>query len=122
MHNVNNLPETFEEFGKINGWGEIEMRDKLAPLTKKYYEKMAILINQFEPFTTKEIQVLNQMDTDDIYDYIDASYEYGHISEHIYEECMSTFDEMAEYSDEIFMNFGFIYDLFIELFELYLSV
>lgn len=121
MYNVNNLPETYEEFGKLNGWGEIEMSDKLAPLTKKYYEKMAMIINQFEPFTTKEIQILNQMDTDDIYDYIDASYEYGHISEYVYEECISTFNEMADYSDEIFMHFGFIYDLFVELFELYLS-
>lgn len=120
MYNENNLPETYEEFAKLNGFGETELDDENAPLDKMYYEKMAKLINQFTPFTKEEIQILKKTVEFDIYEYINESFKYGHISEGVYEEVISTFNEMVDYPDEVFNTFGFIYDLYVELFLLYL--
>lgn len=119
MYNENNLPETYEEYGKLNDFGEAEMNDEYAPLVKKYYEKMAKCINQFTPFTKDEVQELKRKEFD-IYEYIDAAFEYGHISRETYEEIFLIFDEMVDCPDEVFAVFGFIYDLYEELFRSYL--
>lgn len=113
MYNENYLPETYEEYGRLNGFGETEMNDEYAPYAKMFYEKMAKLINQIAPFTEEEIQVLKEREGVDI---IAAAFELGHISAEVYEEIIATFNEMEEYSDEVFAAFGFIYDLYAELF------
>lgn len=121
MYNENNLPATYEEFAELNGFGETELNDEYAPIDKVYYEKMAKLINQIEPFTKEEVKILKENDEYDVYEWIKASYEYGHISKEIYDEIDSTFDEMVGYPDDVFETFGFIYDLYEELFRLYLG-
>lgn len=109
------LPETYEEFGALEGYGETEMNDEAAPTAKYFYERAAKLINSFEPFTKEEIDLLKMRECFDLKFFIDALFEWKHINEDTYKEVYQLLSEMCdnEYFDEI----GFVFDNFLYYFE-----
>lgn len=114
MNHITKLPETYEEYGRINGFGEKEMNDEFAPIARKYYEASARLLNQFPPFTREEVQELRDNGYDTIFEFVDALFEYGHINKQIYEESIDLLEEMGACPEEQWLLLGFVYDLFTE--------
>ena len=118
-YDIMDLPKTYEEYAKLNNFGEMEMSDEFAPLAKKYYETAAMLINKFEPFTKEEAAEIVEYEElgDSFRENFDLLLEYGHITNSVRFVCEALFDEMEACPDEQFEQFGFIYDLFEEWFE-----
>lgn len=130
MYNLKNLPATYEEYlslmkeeFKDEMWEvEIDENDKSIVLAKKYYEKAAQLMKEFTPFTDEEARVLRILNCTNTIDLTVLSHEYGHISDEAFGKCMEIFEEMGELSFEDFAELGFVFDLFVELFDEYMNL
>lgn len=130
MYNVKNLPATYEEYILLMKEEfkdemrevEIDINDKYVVLAKKYYEKAAKLMKEFTPFTDEEARLLRILNYTDIIDLTVVSHEYGHISDGAFEKCMEIFEEMGAHSSEEFAELGFVFDLFVELFDEYMNL
>lgn len=119
MYDIMDLPETYEEFGKLNGFGEEEMNDEFAPLAKKYYEEAARIIKHLVPFTKEEgvyLMLCYEELGAALRENFDMLLTDGLISRDICNAGKKLFYEMEECSDDEFMVLGFIYDLFEEWF------
>lgn len=130
MYNLKNLPETYEDYISLMKQEfkdemqevEIDENDKSIALAKKYYEKAAQLMKEFTPFTDEEARVLRILNCTAVIDLTVLSHEYGHISDEAFGKCMEIFAEMGELSSEEFAELGFVFDLFVELFDEHMNL
>lgn len=111
MSYILNLPETYEAFGEMNGFGDEEMNGEFVELSKKYYEEAARIIKQLVPLTKEEAETLME-DYLDFREILGVLYDSKRISEDVCYAGCKLFDEMEACSEDEFMVLGFVYDLF----------
>lgn len=123
MSYIMNLPDTYEEFGRQNGFGETELNDEYAPLAKKYYEMAVVVVNQLVSLTKDDLQSLDRAMGGKKWGLIRTLRwlcKKKLISKEALDTAILMFDEMEMCSDEQFDAFGFIYDLFEDWLREYL--
>ncbi len=103
-----NLPETFEEYALLNGWGPSELDYEESAEGKRQYEKLASIINKIEPFSEEEIASIG---TGVLMQRIDKAEDLGHMAEDVYFDLIDFVEE-----EEIALQNGFICDILDDFF------
>lgn len=104
----NYLPSTYEEYGKLNDFGPLEMEGQEAEEAKRLYEKMAAILNQIKPLKDDEDNVGCEL-----MDMVELYREKGYMTDEIYMQMMD-FIENEDLSPEM----GFIVDELLEFFHI----
>ena len=108
-----NLPKTYQEYGEMNEFGEIELSDKVA---EKYYNKLADLINQFtliEQSELKKMGINADLSIYNLEELMDLYVDNNRVSPDVAEQLLDLLE------DEIYplgAEYSFLGDLILETF------
>ena len=112
MEHKNIIPATYAEYAAENNFGEAELGDKTA---EKYYNKLAVLINQF---TLIDPGKMEQSIKDDVIAFDMTELMELYVNKNCVEKAVA--DELiALFDNEIFplgAEYGFLWDIVIETF------
>ena len=115
-------PKTFEEYAKKQGWSEELMTDEYAPYCKEFYERAARIIEGIYPFYKEDVERLGGPKmAADIIDCFNASIDNRCMEKEAYEELLRFYEDIEKLDDDIYNHLGFIFDIFVELYTIYLD-